>query len=311
MNLPSPNFCFVFQQALGNRLNPPLRNQKTIKTPTEIRGRSYWSNLDVTMRFLPAPVNSGIVFQRVDVPNQTRIPATVAHRVDLPRRSVLVNGTDTVDMVEHVMAALAGLQIDNCLIQIDRAEVPALDGSSRDFVRCLSAVGVVTQRAARPRLVVTGELHVGDDSAWVRAIPNHRSQFEIRYQLKYAHPTIGDQHLVYVHSPEAFVEELSGARTFLMSEEAAALRQLGVGLKVTNQEVLVFGANGPIDNCLRYQDECVRHKTLDVLGDLALAPYDIVGTIIAHRSGHRLNAEMAQELLSHAEIQYSSFRKSA
>lgn len=270
----------------------------------EVLGRSYWSGLEVNLRFLPAPADTGIVFQRTDVPNQPRIPATITHRVDVPRRTVLVKGTETVDMVEHVMATLAGLQVDNCIIQLDRSEIPSLDGSSIGFLRLLSSVGVVQQKAFRPKLIVTKPIQLGDEKSWLKAIPNPYGNFEIHYQLEYAHPAIGKQEFVYVHSTEAFAEELAPARTFLMANEAAALRQMGVGLKVSNQEVLVFDELGPVDNRLRFPDECVRHKTLDVLGDLALAPYDIVGTIIAHRSGHRLNAQMAQQLLATAEIQY-------
>ncbi len=263
------------------------------------------------MRFVPAPANAGIVFQRVDVPGQTRIPATFAHRVDVPRRTVLVNGTDTVDMVEHVLATMAGLQIDNCTVEIDRAEVPALDGSSLGFLRLLTSVGTVSQRELRAQVIVTEDLMVGDENAWVKAFPNPRGQLEIRYHLEYAHPAIGTQEFLYVHSRESFAEELAPARTFLMENEAAALRKMGVGLKVTNQEVLVFGESGPIDNRLRYDNECVRHKTLDVLGDLMLVPFDIIGTIVANRSGHRLNAAMAQQLLLHAKIQTEQVRKSA
>lgn len=290
---------------------PEARKQKTIKTPVELSGRSYWSGLDVNLKFLPAPVDTGIVFQRTDVPNQPYIPATVTHRVDVPRRTVLVRGTDTVDMVEHVMATLAGLGVDNCIIQIDRAEVPSLDGSSLGFLRLLGSVGTVQQRSPRPQLVVTEPIQVGDDNSWIRAIPNPAGNYEIRYHLQYAHPAIGEQDFVYVHSAAAFAEELAPARTFLMEQEAQALRRMGVGLKVSNQEVLIFDESGPVDNRLRFRDECVRHKALDVLGDLALAPYDIVGTIIAHRSGHRLNAEMAKMLLSKAEIQYQPQRRSA
>lgn len=256
------------------------------------------------MRFLPAPANTGIVFQRVDVPNQTRIPATITHRVDVPRRTVLVKGTDTVDMVEHVMATLVGLGVDNCIIQIDRSEIPSLDGSSIGFLRLLSSVGVVQQKADRPQLVVTTPIKVGNEDCWVQALPNPTGNYEIRYHLEYPNPVIGHQDFVYIHSESAFAEELAPARTFLMEGEAEALRGMGVGLKVSNQEVLVFNDRGPVDNRLRFENECVRHKTLDVLGDLALAPYDIVGTIVAHRSGHRLNAQLAQKLLASAEIRY-------
>ncbi len=291
---------------MDQRLNPSLRNQQTIKTPFEVCGRSYWSGLDVRMRLQPAPANSGIVFQRVDLPGQTMIPATVSQRVEVPRRTVLVAGTDSVDMVEHVLAALSGMQIDNCLIQLDRGEVPAFDGSCLELIHLLQSVGTVKQKAHRDQLVIQSEFQVGNEGSWIRAMPNPLGQLEIRYSLEYPHPSIGAQQLNYVHSPIAFARELASARTFLLQQEAELLRQMGVGLKVTNREVLVFGEDGPIGNRLRFPDECVRHKTLDVLGDLMLAPFDVVGTIVAYRSGHHLNAEMAQQLtqLFHSQTNY-------
>jgi UDP-3-O-acyl N-acetylglucosamine deacetylase len=262
------------------------------------------------MRFQPAPADSGIVFQRIDLPGQTLIPAIVSHRVEVPRRTVLVSGTDSVDMVEHVLAALSGMQVDNCLIQMDRGEVPAFDGSCLELIHLLQSVGTVKQKAVRPRLVIDAELHVGNDGSWIHAEPNPLGQLEIRYALEYPHPAIGAQQLNYIHSPTAFVRELAGARTFLLQQEAEILRQMGVGLKVTNREVLVFGEDGPQGNRLRFPDECVRHKTLDVVGDLMLAPFDVVGTIVAYRSGHHLNAEMARQLVQLYHSQ-SSQRKQA
>jgi UDP-3-O-acyl N-acetylglucosamine deacetylase len=263
------------------------------------------------MRFVPAPVGTGIVFQRIDVPDQTLIPATADYRVDVPRRTVLVRGTDSIDMVEHVLAALSGLQVDNCLIQVDRGEIPAFDGSCLELVHLLESVGTVSQKAARPVLTIDREVRVGDENQWLLAIPNSHQQLEIRYSLEYAHPAIGAQQLTYIHSREAFSRDLAGARTFLLATEAEALRAMGVGLKVSHREVLVFDQHGPVGNRLRYADECVRHKTLDVIGDLMLAPFDIVGTIIAHRSGHHLNAEMARQLTVLSRLQRQSTRNVA
>lgn len=299
------------QHRTDTRLNPKPRNQQTIKMPMEVCGRSYWSGLDVRMRFLPAPAGTGIVFQRVDVPEQTRIPATVGQRVEVPRRTVLVKGTDSVDMVEHVLAALSGVQVDNCLIQLDRGEVPAFDGSCLELLHLLQSVGTVSQKLPRQTLVVDREIHIGHEGSWIRVQPNPAGRLEIRYSLEYSHPAIGAQQLIYVHSPDSFARELAGARTFLLQEEADILRQMGVGLKVSNREVLVFGADGPIGSRLRFADECVRHKTLDVLGDLMLAPFDVVGTITAYRSGHQLNAELAGQLVQLSESLVCARRQSA
>ena len=133
------------------------------------------------MRFVPAPVGTGIVFQRIDVPYQTLIPATADYRVDVPRRTVLVRGTDSIYMVEHVLAALSGLQVDNCLIQVDRGEIPAFDGSCLELVHLLESVGTVSQKAVRPVLTIDREVRVGDENQWLLAIPNSHQQLEIRY----------------------------------------------------------------------------------------------------------------------------------
>jgi len=222
-----------------------------------------------------------------------------------------VSGTDSVDMVEHVLAALSGMQVDNCVIQLDRCELPAFDGSCLELVHLLQSVGTVRQKALRPRLVIDTQLQIGNETSWIRALPNSRGHLEIQYSLNYPHPAIGAQELNYVHSPVAFARELAGARTFLLQQEAESLREMGVGLKVTNREVLVFGDDGPVGNRLRFSDECVRHKTLDVLGDLMLAPFDVVGTIVAYRSGHALNAEMARQLIQLAQAQAARTRQSA
>jgi UDP-3-O-acyl-N-acetylglucosamine deacetylase len=203
------------------------------------------------------------------------------------------------------------MQVDNCVIQLDRGELPAFDGSCLELVHLLQSVGTVRQKVLRSRLIIDGPLQVGNETSWIRALPNPKGHLEVRYSLDYPHPAIGAQQLNYVHSPAAFARELAGARTFLLQQEADLLREMGVGLKVTNREVLVFGDEGPVGNRLRFSDECVRHKTLDVLGDLMLAPFDVVGTIVAYRSGHSLNAEMARQLVQLADAQAARTRQSA
>lgn len=267
--------------------------------------------MDVTLRFLPAKAGTGIVFRRTDVPGQTEISANVLSRNDVPRRTLLVKGTDCVDMVEHVMAALVGLEIDNCVVEIDGPEVPGLDGSSIGFLEALQRVGTVVQVQDKPCLFVEKEIIVRSGDSYIRAVPNPKGRFEINYHLQYKHEAIGQQTFHYIHSIEDFSEQLAPARTFLLEEEAQTLKKLGIGLRVSNLDVLVFGPNGPIGNVLRYGDECVRHKTLDVLGDLALSGHDIVGTFYANRSGHRLNAQMVQLLLAECEAKENSIRRIA
>lgn len=293
-----------------------FRNQNTLGKPVSVTGFGYWSSLDVTVEFRPAPADSGVVFVRRDVPAMTRIPAAIGFRANAPRRTTLFHQGNTVDMVEHIMAALAGMQIDNCEVWVDRAEMPGCDGSSLDFVNAIQLAGIQPQQAFRSKLVIEKSFETGNDESWIRAEPNPAGQFEIQFSLNYLmHPVIGQQSFRTRVDPVSFAEQIASARTFLLKHEAEYLNRQGLGRRATFQDLVVFDDNGPIDNPLRFENECVRHKTLDVIGDFALAPFDIVGTFTACRSGHRLNAEMVQQMLQYASIvrpdEHYGARKSA
>ncbi|MCA9153765.1 MAG: UDP-3-O-[3-hydroxymyristoyl] N-acetylglucosamine deacetylase [Planctomycetales bacterium] len=280
------------------------RFQRTIAGPARVEGFGYWSGKDATIEFRPAPVNSGVVFVRRDLPSPVRIPASVQHRIEIPRRTVLSHQRASVEMVEHVLAALAGLQVDNCEVWIDAAEVPGCDGSSQAFVEALHTAGIVEQAAPRATLYVRETTRLGDENCWVEARPcEDRPGLFVKYRLDYGSAgCIGRQTMKLQVTPESFRQELAPARTFVLEEEAEWLRSQGLGTRVTREDLLVFGAEGLQDNTLRFEDECVRHKTLDLVGDLALAGCDIVGQITAHRSGHRLNAELVRVLLAEGQI---------
>ncbi|MHB8969993.1 MAG: UDP-3-O-acyl-N-acetylglucosamine deacetylase [Pirellulaceae bacterium] len=275
-----------------------LRQQYTIAEPVRVEGFGYWSGLDVRVEFRPAAPDTGVVFVRADLDEPAPIPAVVGHRVQVPRRTSLTAHGITVEMVEHVMASLAGLQIDNCEVWVDRAEMPGCDGSSRSFVQALLSTERVAQAALRDSLVITGTTRVGDDQCWVEASSEPSGTLRLCYVLDYGVDSpIGRQSLELCLSPRVFCAELASARTFILQQEAEWLRQQGLGERVTCTDLLVFDERGPVGNSLRFPDECVRHKTLDLVGDLALAGCDIQGRITAFRSGHRLNAELVQQLL--------------
>ncbi len=285
------------------------RNQQTLKNAVSVQGRGYWSGKPITVRFEPAPADTGIVFVRDDVPGAPRIAARVEHRIEVPRRTNLVSNGTTVEMVEHVLAALAGLQVDNCLVCVDAAEMPGLDGSAAAYVQGIHSVGVVPQDEPRAYLAISEVLRVGDEQCWVEARPSGAARMKFKYRLDFGRDgLIGRETLEGKLSPEYFATELASARTFLLLQEAEWLRSQGLGTHVDFSELLVFGPEGPIDNTLRFEDECVRHKVLDLVGDLALAGCDIHGTIIANRSGHRLNAELVRQLLKENQVAYLSRR---
>ena len=262
-------------------------------------GFGYWSGQDVRLEFRPAPPDTGVVFVRADVSPVRRIPGRVPYRIEVPRRTSLRDGGVRVDMVEHILASLAGLQIDNCEVWTDNPEMPGCDGSSLPFVAALDAAGVVPQDAVRRQVTVGRTLRVGDARSWVEARPARKPGMTVECHIDYG-PTgpIQRQSLALGVTPETFRGELSAARTFILEEEANWLRSQGLGARVTCRDLLVFDDRGPIDNPLRFPNECVRHKTLDMVGDLALAGCDLAGHFVAHCSGHRLNAELVALLLA-------------
>ncbi len=277
------------------------RVQNTICRPVTLTGFGYWSSMDVTVEFRPAPENTGIRFVRCDLPGHPVIPALVEHRTQSPRRTSICRGPATVEMIEHIMAALHGLQIDNCEIAVNRPEMPGFDGSSLTFVDALDRAGICPQNAVRSRISVRETLRIGDDEhCWIQIEPC--DEFRITYLLDYPQPQIGRQSFQLSINEQSFRDEIAAARTFLLKHEAQWLLQQGLGARVSYQHVLVFDEQGPIDNKLRFENECVRHKMLDVIGDFALCGHEVMGHVTASRSGHRLNGELVRRLLQHGMV---------
>jgi UDP-3-O-acyl N-acetylglucosamine deacetylase len=278
------------------------RNERTIGRPVAVEGFGYWTGRDVRVEFRPAASGTGIVFVRGDLSPVVRIPALVSHRVEVPRRTVLRNQGAGVEMTEHMLAALAGLQIDNCEIWVNQPEMPGLDGSSQKFVEVLDSAGIVAQAGFRGQLIVQEITRLGDEESWIEARPGRTAELTVRFRVDYGtHGGIGRQTVQLPINPVSFRRDLASARTFMLKEEADWLLAQGLGQRATPSDLLVFDATGPIDNELRFRDECARHKILDLVGDFALAGCDVIGHIVAHRSGHRLNAEMVRVLLQEGE----------
>jgi UDP-3-O-acyl N-acetylglucosamine deacetylase len=275
------------------------RPQKTIVGRASVTGFGYWSGKDVRVEFRGAAPGAGVTFVRSDLGAMARVPATVAHRCECPRRTNLRRGPVVVEMVEHVLAALAGLEIANCEVWTNQSEMPGCDGSAAPFVDALLRARVVEQNAPADVLEVTEPVRAGDGESWIEAQPAADGELHIEYRLDYPHAaTIGRQIARTALSPEAFRKELAPCRTFLLAAEAESLRRQGRGERVTPRDLLVFDDRGPVDNKLRFPNECARHKALDVLGDLALAGRRLAARIIACRSGHRLHAELVGRLVS-------------
>ena len=292
-----------------------LRRQNTVAREASVTGFGYWNNQDVTVKFRPAKPHTGIVFVRTDLNPPVRIPAHLSHRIEVPRRTAISAASTNVEMVEHVMAALVGAQIDNCEVEINGPEVPGCDGSALPFLQAMREAGIEPQAAHRPRLVVVERTRVADQDAWIEARPLPRGAppgMHLQYRMDYGiNHILGRQTYRATFEPNHFSREIAPARTFLLKEEADWLRQQGMGTRTSYQDLLVFAdPEGLIGNQLRFEDECVRHKTLDLVGDLALVGHDLVGQFVAYRSGHRLNASLGRALLAEGKI-IDSHRASA
>ena len=272
--------------------------QQSIAGRASVEGFGYWSGRDVRIEFRPAAAGAGVTFVRSDLGPTARVPVRSDLRIEVPRRTNLRLGRVEIEMVEHVLAALAGLGVDNCEVWTSEPEMPGCDGSAAPFVDALLRAGIVPQGVEAQRLTVTEPVRVSEGESWIEARPSAKGQLSIEYQLDYpAASVIGRQVARTTITPERFRSELASCRTFVLRSEAEQLVRQGLGLRVTPRDLLVFDAQGPIDNRLRFPNECARHKALDVLGDLALSGRRMVGEFTAYRSGHRLHAELTRQLV--------------
>jgi UDP-3-O-[3-hydroxymyristoyl] N-acetylglucosamine deacetylase len=291
------------------------RSQRTLARPAEVAGIGFLTGADVKLKFRPAPADFGIAFQRTDRLLAPSIPALVEYCVPRQRRTAIERCGVVVEMIEHVMAALAGLQIDNCVVELNAPEPPGLDGSSLAFVEKLLDAGIVDQGVPRSGLTIANRVlcRSDDGGQTIAGAPAAGGGLNIRYTLDYgADSPIPAQSVSFDITPETFVNDIAFARTFILETEVEALRAQGYGRRTTARDLLIFGKKGVVDNQLRAADECARHKVLDCIGDLALAGCDIVGNVQAGRSGHRLNAEFVRRLqLIHAEQIWPSAVKNA
>ncbi len=280
-----------------------FRRQRTIRETAVVEGFGYWSGRDIRVEFHPAPAHAGLVFVRTDLPGNQRVAAMVGNRIEVDRRTSLRFGDADVHMVEHIMAALGGLRIDNCEIRVDQPEMPGCDGSSQAFVKALDTAGIIEQTAWRKSYTVDQVIRRGDADSWIEARPAAPDELVLSYQLDYGPDNaIGRQEFSLVVTPESFRRELAASRTFMLRHEAEQFRTQGLGQRTTFADLLVFDVDGPIDNTLRFADECARHKLLDMVGDLALAESDPLGRFDAYCSGHRLNAELLRGLLCEDDL---------
>ena len=259
--------------------------QHTIRKTVALDGIGLHSGKPVRLAVSPAPSDSGIVF-RIGTERITAAPESV---VDSHYATTIGRNGTRVQTVEHLMAAAAGLEIDNLEVEVDGAEIPAVDGSAKPFVALLLAAGRTQQAARRRPIDVPHPIRVGTGARWIHIEPS--STFRISYTLDNDHPAIGTQVLSCVPTEELFIEEYAPARTYGFLKDLGAMRKHGLALGGSLDNAIVVGKRGPL-NGLRYRDEFVRHKILDLIGDLALLGRPIHGHVIARNAGHGLNFEL-------------------
>lgn len=277
------------------------RHQRTLAAPAAVAGVGFVTGAPVRLRFLPAAAGAGISFRRTDLPAAPPVPARVARVSGTQRRTTLGTPHADITLVEHALAALAGLRVDNCTVELDAAEPPGLDGSAAGFVAALLAAGFESQPARRPIYAVSKPVVVRLTGATLALHPADSTDLRVSYRLDYGPGApILPQSFTLTVTPETFARELARCRTFLTEAESHALRAQGVGRHLTAADLLVFGPRGPIDNAARFADEPARHKILDLIGDLALCGFDLAGHLVAYRSGHALNVELARKLAASA-----------
>ncbi len=278
-------------QRVGSRL------QRTLARPVELQGVGFVTGRHVRLRFRPAAPSTGVVFARVDLGAQACIPATIDQVTGTNRRTTLGHAPLQVGLVEHVLAALHGLRIDNCVVELDAPEPPGMDGSSRSFVDALQRAGIVTQSESRSICAVTEKTVVRTSDATLTIHPADRPELRVSYLLDYGpKSSIPWQMSTATITPTQFARGLAECRTFLLEDEAHALRQQGIGSRTAVTDLVVFGPRGPLQNTLRHANEPARHKILDIVGDLSLLGCDLHGHVVAYRSGHPLNIELARVL---------------
>jgi UDP-3-O-[3-hydroxymyristoyl] N-acetylglucosamine deacetylase/3-hydroxyacyl-[acyl-carrier-protein] dehydratase len=282
--------------------------QRTIQRSTTVEGLGLFMSERAVVRFKPAPPNHGIVFVRTDITDggePVRIPALVSNVTKRARRTALRKGAASVETTEHCMSAVAGLGIDNLIIEITGPELPGLDGSSQQYVNALNDAGIVEQDAPRRTLVITEPITVTDGDMMLAALPPDKPRMQVIYDLDYGPKAAIPKQLYAFNSDNGdYVQNIAPARTFVLEAEAAALKQAGMGTHLTADDVLVIGPSGPLGrNGYRFDDEPVRHKILDVIGDLALVGCPIHGRIVAYKSGHSLNHQLARRLVKMMQAQ--------
>ncbi|HLF20075.1 MAG TPA: UDP-3-O-acyl-N-acetylglucosamine deacetylase, partial [Bacteroidota bacterium] len=299
-----------------------LVQQHTIKRAISMSGIGLHTGVKTTMRLKPAPEHYGIRFRRVDLGGSPEIPADVDHVIDVARGTTIGIGEAKVHTVEHVLAAIVGLQIDNIIIELDNLEPPIGDGSAKPFVDMLLEAGAEEQEAPKDYLIIDQVIQYQNEEKGVHIVALPMDDFRLTVMIDYNNPALGSQHTGLFNLEKEFVSEFSSARTFCFLHEVEVLRNQGLikggtldnAIVIVDRELsdgelrklskklgidhsVILGTSGVLNNkSLHYRNEPARHKLLDLMGDLALIGAPLKGQILAARPGHASNIDFARKV---------------
>jgi len=272
--------------------------QRTIKDSVTIEGAGLQTGSKTKLVIKGAPADSGINFVRVDLPNKPLLnikSLSFERFAQKQRQTTIGSGQEgEIRTTEHLLAALSALGISNVIIETDGLELPGLDGSAKDYVDLMDRADIIEQDAPVRNLIIEKPVWCAGKDAFLSVFPYNA--LRISYFLSYSVPSIGEQFLSVEISEEVFRREIAPARTFCMKKEALLLLALGYGKGASCKNTLVMDRFGPFKNSLRFSDEHVRHKILDLIGDLSLIGMPLQGHVVAVKSGHKLNMELVKKL---------------
>ena len=273
-----------------------MRFETTVQRPVAAQGVGLHSGVPVTIRILPAPPSTGIVFVRTDldrfeIPASWRHVARVSYATSLMRQGVLISTT------EHLLSVFYSMGVDNAYVEIDNLEVPILDGSGLPFVRMVRSAGLRTYRRLRRYLCIRRPVTVEDRGRHISILP--AESFHLTCDVFFDHPLVGRQMLELEVTPERYAEEIAPARTFGFAHELDQMRDMGLIRGATLESAVCFTQDGVLNpDGLRFPDECCRHKALDLIGDLALIGRPLLGHVVAERAGHAMHAALVNRVMS-------------
>jgi UDP-3-O-[3-hydroxymyristoyl] N-acetylglucosamine deacetylase/3-hydroxyacyl-[acyl-carrier-protein] dehydratase len=277
-----------------------MRPQRTLSTPIEFSGRGLHSGEEVRVRVLPAGESAGVEFVRTDLPDAAPIPAHIRYYSNKDRRTHLERGGSGVDTIEHLLAVCHGLRVDNLRVEMSGSEMPGLDGSAKTLVELFNQAGIVEQGSHVKSFRLEEPIFVRDGAATLVALPAERPGLTVQYIASFSDPDVEGGSFHVEVTPESFAREIAPARTFCLASEVDRLRAAGLGRGATRENTVVLGDP---ETVLRMPGEPVRHKLLDLLGDLQLLGAELHAHLIATRTGHKTNAELVRRLYDLLEAQ--------